>query len=103
VVGSEAKAELAKKHGCRHVLISGRDELVAGVKALTRGAGVSVVYDAVGKDTFMDSLDCLRRLGVMVSFGNASGPPARHQPIGAHETRLTVSDAPHALPLHRLA
>jgi len=74
VVGSDAKAELARKHGCRHVLISGRDELVAGVKALTRGAGVPVVYDAVGKDTFMDSLDCLRRLGVMVSFGNASGP-----------------------------
>src|SRR4029077_7264309 len=81
VVGSEAKAEIAKKHGCRHVLISGRDELVAGVKALTRGAGVPVVYDAVGKDTFMDSLDCLRRLGVMVTFGNASGPPPAINPL----------------------
>ena len=74
VVGSEAKAELAKKHGCRHVLISGRDELVASVRKLTRDVGVAVVYDAVGKDTFMDSLDCFRRLGMMVSFGNASGP-----------------------------
>jgi NADPH:quinone reductase len=74
VVGSEAKAEVARRHGCRHVLISGRDELVAGVKALTRGEGVAVVYDSVGKDTFMESLDCLRRLGMMVTFGNASGP-----------------------------
>jgi len=82
VVGSEAKAELARKYGCRHVLISGRDELVASVKSLTRGAGVAVVYDAVGKDTFMDSLDCIRRLGMMVTFGNASGPPP---PISPHE------------------
>ncbi len=81
VVGSDAKAELARKHGCRHVLIFGRDELVAGVKALTRGAGVAVVYDAVGKDTFMDSLDCLRRLGMMVTFGNASGPPPAINPL----------------------
>ena len=81
VVGSDAKAELAKKHGCGHVLISGRDELVAGVKALTRGAGVAVVYDAVGKDTFMEALDCLRRLGMMVTFGNASGPPPAISPL----------------------
>jgi NADPH2:quinone reductase len=81
VVGSEAKAEIAKKHGCRHVLISGRDELVAGVKALTRGAGVAAVYDAVGKDTFMDSLDCLKRLGMLISYGNASGPPPAISPL----------------------
>jgi NADPH2:quinone reductase len=81
VVGSEAKAEVAKKHGCKHVLISGRDELVPGVKSLTKGIGVAVVYDAVGKDTFMDSLDCLRRLGMMVSFGNASGPPPAISPL----------------------
>jgi NADPH2:quinone reductase len=74
VVGSEAKAELARRHGCRHVLIAGRDELVAGVKALTRGEGVAAVYDSVGRDTFMESLDCLRRLGMMITFGNASGP-----------------------------
>ena len=81
VVGSDAKAELARKHGCRHVLISGRDELVAGVKELTRGTGVAVVYDAVGKDTFVESLDCLRRLGMMVTFGNASGPPPAISPL----------------------
>jgi NADPH:quinone reductase len=81
VVGSEAKAEIARRHGCRHVLISGRDELVAGVKALTKGRGVAVVYDAVGKDTFMESLDCLRRLGMMVTFGNASGPVPAIEPL----------------------
>jgi NADPH:quinone reductase len=81
VVGSDAKAELARRHGCKHVLISGRDELVAGVKALTRGAGVAAVYDAVGKDTFMDSLDCVRRLGMMVSYGNASGAPPAISPL----------------------
>ena len=81
VVGSDAKAELARKHGCKWVLISGRDELVAGVKSLTKGAGVAVVYDAVGKDTFMDSLDCLRRLGMMVTFGNASGPAPPVSPL----------------------
>ena len=81
VVGSDAKAEVARRHGCRHVLISGRDELVAGVKALTRGEGVAVVYDSVGKDTFMESLDCLRRLGTMVTFGNASGPVPAIAPL----------------------
>ena len=81
VVGNDAKAELARKHGCRHVLISGRDALVESVKELTRGAGVAVVYDAVGKDTFMDSLDCLRRLGMMVTFGNASGPAPAISPL----------------------
>jgi NADPH2:quinone reductase len=81
VVGSEAKAEVAKKHGCKYVLISGRDELVPGVKRYTKGAGVAVVYDAVGKDTFMESLDCLRRLGMMVTFGNASGPPPAVSPL----------------------
>jgi NADPH2:quinone reductase len=81
VVGSEAKAEIARRHGCWKVLISGRDELVESVKALTRGAGVNVVYDAVGKDTFIESLDCLRRLGMMVTFGNASGPPPAISPL----------------------
>ena len=81
VVGSEAKAELAKKHGCKHVLISGRDELAPGVKGFTKGSGAAVVYDAVGKDTFMESLDCLRRLGMMVTFGNASGPPPPISPL----------------------
>jgi NADPH2:quinone reductase len=77
VVGSQSKAELARKNGCRHVLIQGQDDLAARVKEITRGEGVAVVYDAVGKDVFMPSLDCLRPLGMMVTFGNASGavPP----------------------------
>ena len=81
VVGSDAKAELARKHGCKHVLISGRDELVPAVKKITKDVGVSVVYDAVGKDTFTESLDCLRPLGMMVSYGNASGPPPAINPL----------------------
>ena len=81
VVGSEAKAELARKLGCRHVLLSGRAPLAPEVRRLTRGEGVSVVYDSVGRDTFMDSLDCLRPLGLMVSYGNASGPPPAVSPL----------------------
>ena len=75
VVGSDAKAELARRHGCHHVLIMGRDPIAPGVRSLTKGAGVAVVYDSIGKDTFFESLDCLRPLGMMVSYGNASGPP----------------------------
>jgi NADPH2:quinone reductase len=81
VVSSDAKAELARKNGCRHILISGRDDLVAGVRKITRGAGVPVVYDSVGKDTFMASLDCLRPRGLMVSYGNASGAPPPFSPL----------------------
>ncbi len=81
IVGSDAKAVLAKKNGCHHVLIAGRDEIVASVKKLTKGAGVAVVYDSVGKDTFMESLDCLKPLGMMVSYGNASGPPPAISPL----------------------
>jgi len=76
-VGSEEKAALAKKAGCRHVVVTSKEKFVERVKAVTKGKGVPVVYDGVGKDTFMDSLDCLAPLGLMVSFGNASGavPP----------------------------
>ena len=81
VVGSEAKAELARKHGCKLVLISGRDEIVPNVKKFTKGAGVAAVYDSVGKDTFMESLECLRPLGMMVTYGNASGPPPAINPL----------------------
>jgi NADPH2:quinone reductase len=81
VVGSEAKAELARKNGCKLVLISGRDEIVPSVKKFTRNQGVAVVYDSVGKDTFMESLDCLRPLGTMVTYGNASGPPPPVSPL----------------------
>ncbi len=81
VVGSEAKAALAKQHGCHHVLVMGRDDLVASVQRLTKKAGVAVVYDSVGKDTFMASLDCLAPLGMMVTYGNASGPPPVFSPM----------------------
>jgi NADPH2:quinone reductase len=73
VVSTEAKAELARKHGAAHTVI-GHDGLVAEVKRVTGGAMVPVVYDSVGKDTFTASLDCLAPLGLMASFGNASGP-----------------------------
>ena len=74
VVGSEEKAKLAKRNGARHVLIRGRDDLVASVRKIGKGEGAHVVYDAVGKDTFMESLDCLRRRGMLVLYGSASGP-----------------------------
>ena len=81
VVGSDAKAELARRHGCKHVLILGREPLAGEVRKLTKGEGVAVVYDSVGKDTFMESLDCLRPLGMMVTYGNASGPPPAVSPL----------------------
>jgi len=74
IVGSEEKAKLAKKNGCKHVLVRGRDAIAATVKKLSKGLGAHVVYDAVGKDTFTESLDCLRKRGLMVSYGSASGP-----------------------------
>jgi len=73
-VSTPAKAELAKAHGCDHVIINSEENFVERVKAITGGAGVPVVYDSVGKDTFFGSLDCIRPLGLMVTFGNASGP-----------------------------
>jgi len=72
-VGSDAKAELAKAHGCDHPIVYTRENFVERVKEITNGEGVPVVYDSVGKDTWDGSLDCLRRLGILVSFGNASG------------------------------
>jgi NADPH2:quinone reductase len=81
VVGSEAKAEFARSHGCHHTLILGRDDLPAKVREITGGKGAHVVYDSIGKDTFFASLDCLRPLGLMVSYGNASGPVPAFQPL----------------------
>ena len=73
VVSSEEKAELARAHGAHHTVV-GYSSLVADVKKITGGAMVPVVYDSIGKDTFMTSLDCLAPLGMMVCYGNASGP-----------------------------
>ncbi|HJV93803.1 MAG TPA: quinone oxidoreductase [Azonexus sp.] len=73
-VGSEAKAVLAKAHGCDHVINYSTENFSARVREITGGEGVPVVYDGVGKDTFMGSLDSLRPLGMLVTYGNASGP-----------------------------
>ncbi len=79
-VGSDEKAELAKAHGCDHTIVYTRENFVDRVKEITDGAGVPVVYDAVGADTYPGSLDCLSPLGLFVSFGNASGPIANFDP-----------------------
>jgi NADPH2:quinone reductase len=80
-VGTDAKATLAQAHGCDHPINYSRENFVARVKEITAGAGVAVVYDAVGQSVFMDSLDCLQPLGMMVNFGNASGPAPAIEPI----------------------
>ena len=76
-VGSPAKAELARAHGCDHPILYNDEDFTARTKEITGGNGVDVVYDSVGQATFMQSLDCLRPMGMMVSFGQASGsvPP----------------------------
>jgi NADPH2:quinone reductase len=79
-VGSDEKAALAKANGCDHPIVYTRENFAARVMDITGSAGVAVVYDSVGKDTFEGSLDCLRPLGMMVSFGNASGPVPPFEP-----------------------
>ncbi len=79
-VGNDEKAELARAHGCHHVIVYSRENFSERVREITGGQGVAAVYDSVGKDTFMGSLDCLRPLGMMVSFGNASGPVPPFEP-----------------------
>lgn len=78
---TEAKAELARAHGADHVIFYNREDVAQRVREITGGEGVAVVYDGVGKDTFMGSLDSLRVRGTMVSFGNASGPVAPFDPL----------------------
>ena len=73
-VGSDEKAALAKSHGCVHTINYNTENFVERVKEITGGKGVPVVYDSIGKDTFTGSLDCLAPLGLMVSYGSASGP-----------------------------
>ncbi len=95
-VGSEEKAELAKANGCDHPILYRDENVPERVKEITGGEGVPVVYDSIGKDTFDDSLDCLRPFGLMVSFGSASGPVdpfniASLGPKGSlHVTRQTL-------------
>ena len=95
-VGSEEKIEVAKKCGYDHVINYSKDSFPAKVKELTDGKGVPVVYDGVGKDTLEGSLECLKMRGMMVSFGNASGPlsdinvPKMLQPKGLFFVRPSM-------------
>lgn len=79
--GSDAKSAIAKSLGADHVLVTGHDDIAKRVRDITNGAGADVVYDGVGKDTFDASLDCLRPLGMMVIFGNASGAVPPFNPL----------------------
>lgn len=79
-VGTADKGRLARAHGCAHTIDHGREDVAKRVRDLTDGEGVAVVYDSVGKATFTASLNSLRPLGMMVSFGNASGPVAPFEP-----------------------
>jgi NADPH2:quinone reductase len=80
-VSTDEKAELARGHGCDHPIIYTRQDFAAEVDRITNGKKLPVVYDSVGRDTFMKSLDCLRPRGLMVSFGNASGPVEPFSPL----------------------
>jgi NADPH2:quinone reductase len=80
-VSTDAKAALAREAGCDHVVVTSREDFVARVDEITGGTGVRVVYDSVGKETFDGSLDCLAPLGLMVSFGNSSGPVPPVSPL----------------------
>ena len=80
-VGTDEKAELARNHGCAHPIVYSKQDFVAEVNRITEGEKLPVVYDSVGRDTFMRSLDCLKVRGLMVSFGNASGPVDSFSPL----------------------
>jgi len=79
-VSSEQKAEIARAHGCDYPIVYTKENFAERVRVLTGGEGVAVVYDSVGKNTFKDSMRCLRRRGVLASFGEASGDPDRVAP-----------------------
>ena len=100
-VGSDEKVEIARDHGCDHVINSSTENIVARVKEITGGKGVPVVYDGVGQSTLMTSLDCLKPRGLLVSFGNASGPVKALRPRPAGRARLALCHAAHADDLHR--
>ena len=97
-VGSDDKITIAKENGCDHVINYTSQDFVKEVKDITKGVGVSVVYDGVGKNTFQGSMECLKPRGTMVSFGNASGPldplnvPKNIQPKSLFFTRPTMKD-----------
>jgi NADPH:quinone reductase len=80
-VGTEEKADLARQHGCAHPIVYSKQDFVAEVQRITGGEKLPVVYDSVGRDTFLRSLDCLKHRGLMVSFGNSSGPVEPLSPL----------------------
>jgi NADPH2:quinone reductase len=90
-VGSDAKIETALAHGCHHVINYRRDDFAAQTLALTDGLGVQVVYDAVGKDVFVPSLDCLRPLGIAINYGTASGDVEGFDLQRLHAKSLSIS------------
>lgn len=91
-VSTDEKAELARRHGCDHPIVYTREDFVAEVARITAGDKLPVVYDSVGRETFLRSLDCLRVRGLMVSFGNASGPPEPIAPtLLAHKGSLFLT------------
>lgn len=81
VAGTPAKAELARENGCAEVVLADDPDFVGKVRALSDGNGVAAAYDSVGRATFIQSLDCLRRHGMMVTYGNASGPVEPFSPL----------------------
>ena len=97
-VGSEEKAQLAQSHGCDHTILYREEDFVSGVQELTDNSGVDVVYDSVGKETFLPSLDCVKPLGTVALFGQSSGPvePFNPQILAAKGslflTRPTLND-----------
>ncbi|MGA1339822.1 MAG: quinone oxidoreductase family protein, partial [Pelagibacteraceae bacterium] len=97
-VGSDEKIAIAKENGCDHVINYNKQDFVKEVKDITKGNGVSVVYDGVGKNTFHGSVECLKTRGMMVSFGNASGPldpvnvPKDIQPKSLFLTRPSMNN-----------
>jgi len=97
-VGSDEKINIAKKNGCTHIINYTKQDFVKEIKNITKGVGVSVVYDGVGKNTFQGSIECLKPKGTMVSFGNASGAldplnvPKDIQPKSLFFTRPTMKD-----------
>jgi NADPH:quinone reductase len=90
-VGSPAKAEVARAHGCDHVIVRGQEDVGQRVREVTQGRGVDVAYDSVGRTTLELSLGCLARRGVLVSFGDASGIPAPIDVAALSERSLTVT------------
>ena len=102
-VGSDEKAALAKANGCTHTIVYTRENFVERVKEITGGKGVPVVYDAVGKDTFPASLDCLSPRGMFVSFGNSSGPVPPFDILLLSQKGSLYVDAADARDVHREA